>query len=74
MILPYAYMSGNWRSDFGQILRHCKVILPMSPVNVIREDPENENILYLGADNGSMFSNTGKSWEVFSEGHSCSGT
>jgi hypothetical protein len=32
----------------------------MSPVNVIREDPENENILYLGADNGSMFSNTGK--------------
>jgi hypothetical protein len=36
---------------------------------VLREDPENENILYLGTDNGAYVSfNQGQSWEVFSKG------
>jgi hypothetical protein len=36
---------------------------------VIKEDPKNENILYLGTDNGAYVSfNMGTSWEVFSKG------
>ncbi|MFK7781806.1 MAG: glycosyl hydrolase, partial [Psychroserpens sp.] len=39
-----------------------------SPVNVIKEDSENENLLYLGTDNGAYVSfNQGESWEVFSK-------
>ena len=62
---PYVYASDNygvtWKSISGN--------LPTSPVNVIREDSENENVLYLGTDNGAYVSfNRGNSWEVFSEG------
>jgi hypothetical protein len=36
---------------------------------VIKEDPENENVLYLGTDNGAYVTfNQGQSWEVFSTG------
>ncbi len=41
----------------------------MSPVNVIREDPKNENILYLGNDLGVFVSfDQGENWQAFVKG------
>ena len=61
----YVYMSDN----YGQTWKDISSNIPASPVNVIKEDPENENILYLGTDNGAYVSfNQGDSWEVFSKG------
>lgn len=60
---PYAYMS----EDYGKTWKSISGNLPYSPVNVIREDPANENLLYLGTDNGAYVSfNRGQSWERFS--------
>ena len=42
--------------DFGQSWKRIATDLPAEPVNVIREDPQNENILYIGTDNGLYFS------------------
>ena len=42
----YIYVS----EDYGKTWKSIKSNLPEEPVNVIREDPENENILYLGTD------------------------
>ena len=62
---PYVYKSDNYGATWTPIANN----LPLSPVNVIREDPTNENLLYLGADNGAYVSfNQGASWEVFNEG------
>ncbi|GAB4159275.1 MAG: hypothetical protein Tsb0033_13620 [Winogradskyella sp.] len=61
----YAYMS----DDYGQTWKDISGNIPASPVNVIKEDPKNENLLYLGTDNGAYVSfDMGTSWEVFSEG------
>ncbi|WP_334056418.1 WD40/YVTN/BNR-like repeat-containing protein [Polaribacter sp. P097] len=60
---PYVYMS----NDYGQSWTNIGKNIPTSAVNVIKEDPENENILYLGTDNGLYISfNQGTSWEAFS--------
>jgi hypothetical protein len=62
---PYIYVSDN----YGATWKDIGGTLPASPVNVIKEDPENENILYVGTDNGAYVSfNKGESWEVFSNG------
>ncbi|APG60928.1 VPS10 domain-containing protein [Christiangramia salexigens] len=59
---PYVYVS----EDFGQSWKNISSNLPLSPVNVIREDPNNENVLYLGSDNGLYVSlDQGASWEAF---------
>ena len=61
----YVYMSDN----YGQTWKDISGNIPASPVNVIREDSENENILYLGTDNGAYVSfDQGENWEVFSNG------
>ncbi|MCH7524715.1 MAG: glycosyl hydrolase, partial [Bacteroidetes bacterium] len=61
----YVYVSEN----YGQTWKSISSNIPMSPVNVIREDSENENLLYLGTDNGAYVSfNQGISWEAFSKG------
>jgi len=61
----YAYIS----NDYGKTWKNIGSNIPASPVNVIKEDPENENILYLGTDNGAYVSfNQGQSWEAFSKG------
>ncbi|RZW42956.1 MAG: glycosyl hydrolase, partial [Flavobacteriaceae bacterium] len=44
----YAYKS----DDFGQTWKDISANIPASPVNVIHEDPANEDILYIGTDNG----------------------
>ena len=45
---PYVYVS----DDYGQTWKSIRNNIPTSPVNVIKEDSVNENILYLGTDNG----------------------
>ena len=42
-----------FRSDnYGESWQRIGTDLPKEPVNVIKEDPENENILYVGTDHG----------------------
>ncbi|SDG82753.1 VPS10 domain-containing protein [Winogradskyella thalassocola] len=61
----YAYMS----DDYGETWKDIGTTIPASPVNVIKEDPSNENLLYLGTDNGAYVSfDMGTSWDVFSNG------
>ncbi|WP_439128796.1 VPS10 domain-containing protein [Polaribacter sp.] len=58
----YVYMS----NDYGQTWKNISNNIPTSPVNVIKEDPANENVLYLGTDNGLYVTfNQGNSWEAF---------
>jgi len=61
----YIYIS----DDYGQTWKDISSNLPMSPVNVIKEDPINQNMLYLGTDNGAYVSfNKGETWQAFSKG------
>ncbi len=61
----YAYVS----DDYGKTWNSISGNITMSPVNVIREDPENENLLYLGTDDSAYVSfNRGNTWELFSKG------
>jgi hypothetical protein len=62
---PYVYVSDNYGDSWQDISSN----LPLSSVNVIREDPVNPNILYLGTDNGAYTSfDNGASWHPFYEG------
>tara|TARA_B100001057_G_scaffold498831_1_gene607287 strand:+ start:20005 stop:22824 length:2820 start_codon:yes stop_codon:yes gene_type:complete len=62
---PYLYVS----DDYGSSWKNISNNLPNSPINVIREDPINENILYVGSDIGTYISlDQGKSWEAFMSG------
>jgi photosystem II stability/assembly factor-like uncharacterized protein len=62
---PYVYVS----EDFGATWKNISSNLPTSSVNVIREDPANMNVLYLGTDNGAYVSiDRGERWEPFAEG------
>ena len=61
----YVYRSDNYGTTWKDISSN----VPDSPVNVIKEDPKNENLLYLGTDNGVYVSlNLGESWEAFNNG------
>lgn len=61
----YAYKS----DDYGKTWKNISETIPASPINVILEDPSNENLLFVGADNGLYVSfNQGASWEVFQNG------
>ncbi len=60
----YVYMS----EDYGQSWQSLASGLPAQPVNVIKEDPFNEDILYVGTDNGVYISSTkGQSWHRFGD-------
>ncbi|WP_419213307.1 WD40/YVTN/BNR-like repeat-containing protein [Maribacter sp. X9] len=62
---PYLYVS----EDMGTNWKSISANIPTSPVNVIVEDPENENILFVGTDNGLYVSlNRGASWESLQNG------
>jgi photosystem II stability/assembly factor-like uncharacterized protein len=59
----YVYVSEDYGTTWKSIVNN----LPKSAVNVIIEDTENQNILYLGTDNGLYISiNRGESWQDFS--------
>ena len=55
-----------WKSDdYGTTFRDISGNIPLGPVNVIREDPFDANILYAGTDLAVYVSkNGGDSWEV----------
>jgi photosystem II stability/assembly factor-like uncharacterized protein len=62
---PYVYVS----EDFGATWKQLGTDLPMEPVNVIREDPKNPNILYVGTDGGLYVSfNRGSSFMMWNAG------
>ena len=61
----YVYRS----DDYGKTWENISNNIPASPVNVIREDSENPNLLYVGTDNGAYASfNQGKEWSSFQKG------
>jgi len=66
---PYVMKS----SDYGRTWIDISKTIPVGPVNVIREDPANPDILYLGTDMGVYVSTDGgRSWQVLgSELPSC---
>ena len=60
-IQSYVYRS----KDFGKKWISITNNLPNEAVNVIKEDPKNENIVYLGTDKGLYISlNSGKEWST----------
>ncbi|MEN8119382.1 MAG: glycosyl hydrolase [Bacteroidota bacterium] len=62
---PYLYMS----DDYGKTWKQIGKDLPVEPVNVVKEDPENENLLYVGTDNGLYVSiNRGESFMLMNKG------
>ena len=51
--------------DYGRNWRSIRGDLPDEPVNVIREDPKHEEILYIGTDLGSFITlDGGKQWQA----------
>lgn len=53
--------------NYGETWTNISNNIPTSAVNVLKEDTENEAILYVGTDNGLYISfNNGSSWEAFS--------
>ncbi|MEQ6167378.1 glycosyl hydrolase [Ekhidna sp. MALMAid0563] len=62
---PLVYVS----EDYGNSWKSISSNLPMEPVNVIKEDPVNENIVYVGTDHGVYVSlDGGKSYQAFGKG------
>ncbi|MBT3244295.1 MAG: hypothetical protein HN352_14190 [Bacteroidetes bacterium] len=62
-----------WKSeDFGENWEDISANIPLGPVNVIREDINNPDILYVGTDIGVYISkDQGKSWEILGDLPSC---
>jgi photosystem II stability/assembly factor-like uncharacterized protein len=61
----YVYQS----KDYGKTWTKIGSNLPAEPVNVIKEDPENKDILYVGTDHGLYVSlNQGQSFNRFTGG------
>jgi photosystem II stability/assembly factor-like uncharacterized protein len=58
---PYIYKS----TDNGKTFTSIAANIPAGPVNVIREDPVDPNLLYAGTDFGAFVSaNGGREWRV----------
>ena len=59
-----------WKStDYGQTWEDISANIPLGPVNVIREDPENPRVLYVGTDIGVYVSvSGGEFWETLASG------
>ncbi|GAB4251623.1 MAG: hypothetical protein Tsb0034_30550 [Ekhidna sp.] len=62
---PMVYMS----EDYGKTWRNISSNFPKEPVNVVKEDPVNERVVYVGTDHGVYVSlDNGSSYQAFSEG------
>jgi len=63
--LPYLYVS----EDHGETWRQIGKDLPNEPINVVREDPKNDSILYVGTDGGLYVSfDAGNSFMMWNGG------
>ena len=63
--LPYVFVSDDYGKTWTQIGKD----LPNEPVNVIREDPKNDSILYVGTDGGLYVSfDKGNSFMMWNKG------
>ena len=61
----YVYVSNDNGNSWTSLSKN----LPISSVNVIKEDPNYEELLYIGTDNGSYMSfDMGINWHPFVEG------
>ncbi len=61
----YLYASDNYGDTWTKI----GLDLPLEPINVVKEDPTNEDILYVGTDNGLYVSlNRGQSFQLMNNG------
>jgi photosystem II stability/assembly factor-like uncharacterized protein len=61
----YLYVS----DDYGTTWTRIGTDLPAEPVNVVKEDPKNENIIYVGTDGGLYVSlNKGRSFMMWNKG------
>ena len=49
---PYLYSS----TDFGKTWQQIGLDLPLEPINVVREDPVNQHLIYVGTDHGLYIS------------------
>jgi photosystem II stability/assembly factor-like uncharacterized protein len=58
-----------WKSDdYGKTWTNIAANIPAGTVNVLREDPRNRNILYVGTDNGVFVTKDGgKSWQILGD-------
>ncbi|MCF8381603.1 MAG: hypothetical protein K9H49_18665 [Bacteroidales bacterium] len=62
---PYVFVSEDCGNSWTQIAQD----LPLEPVNVVKEDPSCENIIYVGTDHGVYVSiNAGESFMAFAKG------
>lgn len=60
-LTPYLYRT----DDLGERWTSIAKGLPAEPINVVREDPENEDVLYVGTDRGVYVSlDRGASWST----------
>jgi photosystem II stability/assembly factor-like uncharacterized protein len=61
---PYLYVS----EDYGQNWLALGTDLPLEPINVVKEDPVNPDILYVGTDHGLYISyDRGQSFSLMNE-------
>ncbi len=62
---PYIFVSEDYGNNWKQIGKD----LPLEPVNVVKEDPGNENIIYTGTDHGVYVSiDMGENFMAFAKG------
>lgn len=62
---PYIFVS----EDYGNTWKQIGNNLPLEPLNVVKEDPINENIIYVGTDHGVYVSiDAGNDFMAFSKG------
>jgi hypothetical protein len=62
---PYLFIS----DDYGTTWTAIGKDLPAEPINVVKEDPKNENIIYVGTDGGLYVSfNKGQSFMMWNKG------
>lgn len=65
----YVYVSTDYGQTWKQLGNGPTSPLPVEPVNVVREDPKNPNLLYVGTDHGLYVSlNKGQTFMPFGTG------